>query len=101
MTTDGPTVAGEPAAVRLMTTVNQRRRPLQRPPLDPADVATVLHVLADHTAIMAALRWRRDEQPESPWQPDATSIGRWLHDVADQLERLPRRDSPEWTPIRE
>ncbi len=42
----------------------------------------VLHALADHTAIQAALRHRF----EPGYWPEATSMGRWYHDVADVLE---------------
>lgn len=49
----------------------------------PMQVAVVLHALADHTAIMSALKYRPD--PTSPW-PEATSIGRWYHDVGSDLE---------------
>lgn len=45
----------------------------------------VLHALADHTAIMQALKHRSD--PTSPW-PEATSVGRWLHDVGHNLENI-------------
>ena len=46
-------------------------------------VSLVLHALADHTAIMGMLKYRPD--PTSPW-PEATSVGRWLKDVAYALE---------------
>jgi hypothetical protein len=76
-------VAGEPAAVRLMRQVNYGQRRHDEPVPSPRQVAMVLHALADHTAIMSALQHRRDEN--SPW-PEATSIGRWLHDVGDYLD---------------
>ena len=79
----GPQVAGQPAADRLMDALDYRLHPAARQ-LTRDEVAIVLHALADHTAIQAALRWRPD--PDSPW-PHATSVGRWLHDVADQLTR--------------
>ncbi len=46
-------------------------------------VAVVVRALADHTMIMDALQHRPD--PKSPW-PQATSLGRWFHDVADQAD---------------
>lgn len=76
-----PTVAGEPAGKRLMRNLDNRRTDADIPTAN--QVAMVLHALADHTAIMEALEYRPD--PTSPWQ-EATSIGRWLHDVGDTLE---------------
>lgn len=83
MSAGGPMVAGEPAADRLMRSLDYRLSPGVEP-LTREQVAVVLHALADHTALVAALAHRRDES--SPW-PDVLSIGRWLHDVADRLER--------------
>lgn len=79
----GPVVAGESAADRLMRSLDYRLAPDARR-LTPVEVAIVLHALADHTALEAAREWRPD--PSSPW-PRSLSIGRWLHDTADQLER--------------
>lgn len=76
----GPQVAGEPAAARLMRSLDYRLSGAEA--LSEVQVAIVLHALADHTAIQAALAHRPD--PTSPW-PHATSMGRWFHDVADQL----------------
>lgn len=78
-----PIVAGERAADRLMRSMDYRLSPGVEP-LTAAQVAVVLHALADHTALMAALAYRPD--PMSRW-PEALSVGRWLHDTADQLER--------------
>lgn len=76
-----PHVAGQPAADRLLQQIQQEARTGGTPPT-PTQVAIVLHALADHTAIQAALTHRPD--PTSPW-PAATSVGRWFHDVADQI----------------
>lgn len=76
-----PMVAGERASARLMRQL-LARYPRHCTP-NQVGVAMVLHTLADHTALMAALEHRPDEA--SPW-PQATSLGRWLHDVADDLE---------------
>jgi len=38
---------------------------------------------------MSALQHRRDDS--SPW-PEATSIGRWLHDVGNDLEDSEQKD---------
>lgn len=79
----GPQVAGEPAGARLLRYLeNECRFLTQAEPPTTAQVAAVLHALADHTAIMAALAYRPDDT--SPW-PEATSMGRWFHDTADQL----------------
>lgn len=76
-------VAGQPAADRLMRQLDNRITGEPKP--THKQVAMVLHALADHTAIMQALRHRPD--PTSPW-PEANSVGRWLHDVGDDLEDL-------------
>ncbi len=63
-------------------------------PLTREQVAVVLHALADHTALEAARvhdRLERGHLGSGParvalW-PTSTSIGRWLHDTADQLTR--------------
>lgn len=79
----GPQVAGEAAGVRLMRSLDYRLVRGKFPPLTPGQVAVVLHALADHTALEAAREWRYE--PDAPW-PRSRSIGRWLHDTADQLE---------------
>lgn len=76
-------VAGQRAADRLMLALDYRLSPGVAP-LTEEQVAVVLHALADHTALMAALAYRPD--PTSPWR-EALSVGHWLHDAADQLER--------------
>lgn len=91
--THGPHVAGEPAADRLMRSLDYRMHPGTEP-VTRDQVAVVLHALADHTAIMAALDHRRDD--DSPW-PEALSVGRWFHDVADQLDRI-AGDTTDGTP---
>lgn len=77
-------VAGQNATDRLMGSLDSRRFN-NTPKPNAKQVAMVLHALADHTAIMEMLKHRPD--PTSPW-PDATSIGRWFHDVGDELEEL-------------
>lgn len=74
-------VSGGNATDRLMQSLDNRRTGEPKP--SKLQVAMVLHALADHTAIMKMLKHRPD--PTSPW-PEATSIGRWFHDVADELE---------------
>jgi hypothetical protein len=76
-------VGNEMAALRLMRQISHETRRIAEPMPSPGQVAMVLHALADHTAIMSALQHRPD--PTSPW-PEATSVGRWLHDVGDDLE---------------
>lgn len=85
-------VAGEPAVRRLMKAVDRQARFYLQQPMHerdsmptPIQVAIVLHALADHTAIMEMLKHRPDET--SPWK-EATSVGRWFHDVGSQLENL-------------
>lgn len=86
-------VAGQNATDRLMGQVKDQTRRLDLQAAPTAyQVAMVLHALADHTAIMEALKHRPD--PTSPW-PEANSIGRWFHDVGDELEGYqgsPERD---------
>ena len=78
--TRGPIVCGETAADRLMSNVAFRTRHGETE-VTPAQVVVVLRALADHTALLEAVRYR---QPiEGPCA--ATSVGRFLHDTADQL----------------
>jgi hypothetical protein len=79
----GPQVAGEAAGDRLMRSIDYRLSPGARQ-LTREEVAVVLHALADHTAIVAAIAYN---QPDDGHWPQATSLGRWFHDTADQLER--------------
>jgi len=64
-----------------MRSLDYRRRAVEVEPLTPVQVAVVCHALADHTALLEALRYA----PGGPW-PEARSVGRWLHAVGDQLE---------------
>jgi hypothetical protein len=80
---NGPRVVGEPAGERLMRTQDVQRA-VRETGLTAKQVAAVLHGLADHTALMAASEY---SQPEDGFWPVQTSIGRWLHDTAFQLER--------------
>lgn len=75
----GPLVVGQPAIDRLMRQVAQASRTIPGETPTLRQVAMVLHALADHTALQAALRYRDDDGP-------ATSVGRWLHAVGDQAE---------------
>jgi hypothetical protein len=72
----------ESAADRIMRQLDSRLTGEPKP--TRKQVAMVLHAMADHTAIMQALDYRPDFT--SPW-PQATSVGRWYHDVADDLEQ--------------
>ncbi len=92
-TRTGPRVAGESAADRLMRALDYRLSPPGTPRLTRAQVAVVLHALADHSALEAARVYSRDYppgsgQPDTSW-PTSLSIGRWMHDVAGQLEQPP------------
>ncbi len=77
-----PHVAGRPAIDRLMGQVAQEARTIPGPAPTLRQVAMVLHALADHTALLAALEHDRSG---THW-PDATSVGRWLHAVGDQAQ---------------
>lgn len=95
---DGPMVVGERAADRLMRSLDYRLSPPGTERLTAAQVAVVLHALADHTALEAARVYSRDYppgsgRPDTSW-PTSTSIGRWLHDTASQLEDQPHVRSP-------
>lgn len=80
-----PKVAGQLMSIRIMQSIhNQKAGRFSHVDVPSEEqVAMVFHALADHTAIMEALKHRPD--PTSPW-PEATSVGRWLHDVGDSLE---------------
>ncbi|MDP5182151.1 hypothetical protein QOZ88_05840 [Blastococcus sp. BMG 814] len=89
---DGPAVAGQPAADRLMVAVRTRYRgPFRDGEMpDAHQVALVCRALADHTALEAARTYRRSTDHAGDFHPTSTSIGRWLQDVADQLEERDR-----------
>ena len=77
-------VSNQYAAPRLLRRLSYQQQKTNEPLPTPEQVAMVLHALAaDHVATMSALKYRRDDT--SPW-PEATSIGRWLHDVGDDLK---------------
>jgi hypothetical protein len=78
-------VSDQLACERLMQQISYEQRRINEPMPTRRQVAMVMHALADHTAIMTALKHRPD--PTSPW-PEATSIGRWFHDVGNDLEDL-------------
>jgi hypothetical protein len=75
-------IGGMDAAERLRTQVAAQARRFPGVPL-PTDqqLAVVLHALADHTALVAALNFDRS----GAW-PDATSVGRFLHAWGDRFE---------------
>lgn len=77
-------VGKETAADRLMQNLDYRLYP-NTERLTRAQVAVVMHALADHTAIQAAMTYDPPRDDTYPW-PVATSIGRWFHAVADELE---------------
>lgn len=92
-----PTVAGQSAADRLMGALALTRDGRDR---THAQVAVVLHALADHSALEAARQYRYAPGGHCP---RSQSIGRWLHDVADHLEELDRevlREARDIDPIR-
>ena len=66
----------------------------------PTDVqvAMVLHALADHTLLMVALQHRHDE--DSYW-PEALSVGRFAHDLADDMVERSRVTKVEPVLLRE
>ena len=76
----------ESAADRIMRSLDNRLNGEPKP--TRKQVAMVLHAMADHTAIMSALEHRPDLT--SPW-PQANNMGRWYHDVADDLEHGSRQ----------
>lgn len=80
-------VAGEYAVQRLEKQVYYRSRNMVGAdgtvPPSRLQIAAVLHALADHTAIMEALKHR---PPADGLWPEATSVGRWLHDLGDEFE---------------
>ena len=79
---------GEDAADRIMKALDNRMTGEPKP--TRKQVGMVLHALADHTAIMEMVQFDRSDkwhpgQEEKLW-PTETSIGRWFHRVADDLE---------------
>lgn len=76
-------IAGQDAKDRLMEAVTREHQLHGGGRPTPLQVAIVLHALADHTAIMYMLKHRPD--PESPW-PQATSVGRFFHDLGYEME---------------
>lgn len=82
----GPEVAGQLASERLMGQVLRNFKQDSGLPMIDAVVVATLHSLADHTALLAAMRYSPDN-PDGPGEAgQATSMGRWLHAVADQVE---------------
>lgn len=78
-----PIVAGQSAADRLIAALSAPAGPGWTVFPSPEQVVMVLRALADYTALHSALRWRTDEGDPDP----ALAVGRWLHAVADHLER--------------
>lgn len=80
----------ENASARIMRSLDNRLHDEPKP--TPAQVAMVLHALADHTAIMDMVKFDRLEHngenkgKESKYWPTEISIGRWFHAVANDLE---------------
>ncbi len=94
------TIGGVDAVHRLERAVKAEARmwPDQEPP-NRAQIAMVLHALADHTAIQHAQTFSLDE--DSPW-PASTSIGRFLHAYGDRFDAAcitdatPPREKTKW-----
>ena len=84
-----PIVAGQPYTDRLRDQLKRECQTWNVPMPTDSQVGAVLHAMADHTAIMTMLEHRPD--PTSPW-PQATSVGRFLHDAGDGFE------SRDWKP---
>lgn len=84
-------------ADRILTSQDVRQGPLRRRPgrpVDPLDVTAVLHGMSDHTLIVRLLDQVVDGMalcppgdPREPAGDRALSLGRWLHRVADEIER--------------
>jgi hypothetical protein len=81
---------GENAADRIMKALDNRLTGEPKP--TRKQVGMVLNALADHTAIMEMCQLDRLEHigsnkgQETKYWPTETSIGRWFHAVADDLE---------------
>lgn len=73
-------IGQDEAVHRILASVERERRIHGEPEPTPGQVAMVLHALADYTALQQALRWGSAEDP-------AQSVGRWLHDLADEIGR--------------
>lgn len=84
-------LGGMDPAERLQRQIASERRLFpdeQAPTL--AQVAMVLHALADHTLLMRALTFDPDD---GPW-PQATSVGRFLHAYGDRFDDEARKQLP-------
>lgn len=53
-----------------------------------AQIGVVLRALADHTSLTQAVRCR----PDPDFEPEATSVGRWLHAYADACRERAREE---------
>lgn len=77
------TVGGEPVTGRLMRSIAHTTRYGDAVPT-AQQVVAVLRSMADYTALQQALTWTaRGEGPHDA----AQSVGRWLHDLGDEIER--------------
>ena len=84
MTELNPWVGDQSAADRLRSNLDYRLHP-NAERLTDEQIAIVLHGLADHTMLMAAVNWN----PEGSYMSSnsaASSVGQWLHRVADDFE---------------
>lgn len=80
---EGPMVVNERAADRLCTAIERLAPSLGIVAPTRTQVAAVLHALSDYTALESAINWRRPD--DHILSPDVIALGRWLHDVGDQL----------------
>lgn len=80
-------IGGEDPAARLRRAVASAAG--DEDPPDDAQIAMVLHALADQTALMQALRFDVDAEALGSLSAEASSVGRWLHAYGDLMrERL-------------
>lgn len=79
-------IGGVDAVARLQRQICAEARmfPDDGPP-SAAQVAMVLHALADHASLQLALQFAR---PDDGHWPEATSVGRFLHAYGDRFDEL-------------
>jgi hypothetical protein len=75
-------IGGVDARTRLVQAVHHEARTYVEGPPTQAQIAMVLHALADHTSLLVALNF---DPPVDGFWPEASSVGRFLHHYGDYI----------------